>query len=167
MEQDFQLDNLDRKILSYLNKDARMPFTEIAKNLDVSPGTIHVRMKKMETAGIIRGASLHINYLKLGYSFIAYIGIFMSKAKESFHIIEKLKEIPEVTVAHLATGKFQIFCKIRCKDTMHAKDVIYQINSINGVMNTETMISLEECINSNVNLINSVIQAHETKAGGK
>ncbi|MCH8554926.1 MAG: AsnC family transcriptional regulator [Schleiferiaceae bacterium] len=153
----FELDNLDKKILSFLNKDARMPYTEIAKKLEVSPGTIHVRMKKMESAQVIKGASLNINYEMLGYNFIAYIGIMMSKAQESFHIIERLKEIPEVTVAHLATGKFGVFCKIRCKSTGHAKEVLYKINSIDGVVNTETMISLEECINSNVNLIQSII----------
>lgn len=157
MEEIYKLDNIDRKLLGYLNKDARMPYTEIAKLLEVSPGTIHVRMKKLEQAGVIKGASLQIDYAKLGYSFVAYIGIFMSKARESFHIVEDLRLIPEVTVANLATGKFGVFCKIRCKNTSHAKEVLYKINSIEGVINTETMISLEECINSNVNLINSII----------
>lgn len=56
-------------------------------------------------------------------------------------------------MAHLATGKYGIFCKIRCKDASHAKDVIFKINDVEGVENTESMISLEESINSNAGLM--------------
>jgi Lrp/AsnC family transcriptional regulator for asnA, asnC and gidA len=72
-------------------------------------------------------------------------------------IIELLREVPEVTVAHLATGKYGIFCKIRCRDASHAKDVIFRINDIEGVENTESMISLEESINSNAGLLQLII----------
>jgi Lrp/AsnC family transcriptional regulator for asnA, asnC and gidA len=73
-------------------------------------------------------------------------------------IIELLREVPEVTVAHLATGKYGIFCKIRCRDASHAKDVIFRINDIEGVENTESMISLEESINSNAGLLQLIIK---------
>ena len=72
-------------------------------------------------------------------------------------IIELLREVPEVTVAHLATGKYGIFCKIRCRDASHAKEVIFRINDIEGVENTESMISLEESINSNAGLLQLII----------
>lgn len=157
----YNLDKLDKEILSYLLKDARKPYTEIAKELIVSPGTIHVRMKKMEQAGIVRGTSLSIDYSKLGYSFIAYVGVYLNKSSESMKVINRLKTIPEVTIAHLATGRFGIFCKIRCRDAGHAKDVIFAISDIEGVNNTESMISLEECINSNERLIGSIIDESE------
>lgn len=153
-----KLDTLDRQILQFLIRDARMPYTEIAKELVVSPGTIHVRVKKMEKSGIIRGASLHIDYKALGYGFIAYVGVYLNRSSASMYVIEELKHVPEVTVAHLATGRFGIFCKIRCKDASHAKEVIFRISDIEGVNNTETMISLEECINSNQNLMESIIR---------
>jgi Lrp/AsnC family transcriptional regulator for asnA, asnC and gidA len=63
-----------------------------------------------------------------------------------------------VTVAHLAKGKYGIFCKIRCRDASHAKDVIFRINDIEGVENTESMISLEESINSNTGLLKLIIE---------
>ena len=154
---DLKIDKVDKRILRDLVKDARKPYTEIAKELSVSPGTIHVRVKKLEQLGIIRGTSLQIDYTKLGYGFISYIGLYLNRSSRAMDVIISLKEIPEITVAHLATGKFGIFCKMRCRDAMHAKEVIFRINDIEGVVNTETMISLEECINSNAGLLNSII----------
>ncbi len=152
-----KLDKLDKQILKHLLQDARKPYTEIAKELVVSPGTIHVRLKKMERMGLIKGTSLSVDYDKLGYSFIAYVGIQLSQTSKALKAIDDLRKIPEVTVANLTTGKFSIFCKIRCVDTPHAKEVIYKINDIEGVYQTETMISLEECINSNKALLEKII----------
>ena len=98
----------------------------------------------MEEAGIIKGSSLNLDYVKLGYSFIAYIGIFLEKTKVINDVIESLNNIPFVTVAHITTGKFNIFCKVRAHDTKHAKDIIFMIDDIDGVSRTETFISLEQ-----------------------
>ncbi|PKP25537.1 MAG: transcriptional regulator [Bacteroidetes bacterium HGW-Bacteroidetes-2] len=152
----FKLDNVDHQILDMLIDNSRTPFTDIAKKLDVSAGTIHVRVKKLEDAGIITGSSLSIDYKKLGYSFIAYVGVFLHKTSQTKFVLERINSIPNVTVAHITTGKFNIFCKIRAKNTSHAKDVIYQIDDIDGVLRTETMISLEESINDKKRLMHSI-----------
>jgi Lrp/AsnC family transcriptional regulator for asnA, asnC and gidA len=74
-----KLDEIDHQILDILIDNMRTPFTDIAKKLLISAGTVHVRVKKMEDAGIIKGSSLTLDYKKLGYSFIAYIGIYLEK----------------------------------------------------------------------------------------
>mgnify|MGYP001184402448 CR=1 FL=1 len=66
----FILDEIDHQILDILIENARTPFTDIAKKLLVSAGTIHVRVKKMEDEGIIQGSTLTLNYEKMGYSFL-------------------------------------------------------------------------------------------------
>ena len=152
----FKLDETDHKILDLLIDKTRIPFTDIAKKLEISAGTIHVRVKKMEEAGIITGSSLQVDYQKLGYSFIAYVGVFIFKTSQTQFVLERISEIPFVTVAHVTTGKFNIFCKIRAKDTSHAKDIIYQIDDIEGVSRTETMISMEESINDKKRLLHSI-----------
>jgi Lrp/AsnC family transcriptional regulator, regulator for asnA, asnC and gidA len=152
----FKLDNVDHQILDMLIDNSRVPFTDIAKKHNVSAGTIHVRVKKMEDAGIITGSTLIVDYKKLGYSFIAYVGIFLNKTSQTKFVLERLKTIPNVTVAHITTGKFNIFCKIRAKSTTHAKDIIYQIDDIDGVLRTETMISLEESINDKKRLMHDI-----------
>jgi len=161
----YKLDRTDKEILRHLLEDARKTYTDIAKDLQVSPGTVHVRVKKMEKAGIIRGASLQLDYDVLGYSFIAFVGIYLSKTSSTHDVIEALKVIPEVMVAHIATGRFGIFAKIRSQDTKHAKDIIFQISDIPGVTNTETMIALEECINSSKALLASILD--ELPAAGE
>ena len=154
----FKLDETDHSILDMLIENTRTPFTDIAKKLKISAGTIHVRVKKMEEAGIITGSSLRIDYKKLGYSFIAYVGVFLHKTSQTQFVLERINEIPYVTVAHVTTGKFNIFCKIRAKDTTQAKDIIYQIDDIEGVTRTETMISLEESINDKKRLMHSIFK---------
>lgn len=152
----FKLDEIDHKILDILIENTRTPFTDIAKKLLISAGTVHVRVKKMEDAGIVKGSSLTLDYKKLGYSFIAYVGVFLQNTSQTKFVLERITEIPYVTVAHITTGKFNIFCKIRAKDTTHAKDVIFMIDDIEGVYRTETMISLEESINDKKRLMHSI-----------
>ena len=155
----YKLDETDHSILDMLIDNTRTPFTDIAKKLKISAGTVHVRVKKMEEAGIITGSSLRLDYIKLGYSFIAYVGIFLNKTSQTQFVLERINDIPYVTVAHVTTGKFNIFCKIRAQDTGHAKDIIYQIDDIEGVTRTETMISLEESINDKKRLMHSIFNS--------
>ena len=151
-----KLDEVDHQILDILIDNTRIPFTEISKRLLISAGTVHVRVKKMEEAGIIKGSSLTLDYVKLGYAFIAYVGIFLNQTKLTAEVIQALNDIPSVTVAHITTGKFNIFCKVRARDTQHAKEIIFSIDEIDGVSRTETMISLEESINDKKRLMHSI-----------
>ena len=106
----FKLDDIDRQILDMLIENTRTPFTDIAKKLLISAGTVHVRVKKMEEAGIIIGSSLTLDYEKLGYAFIAYVGVFLQNTSQTKFVMERINQIPFVTVAHVTTGKFNIFC---------------------------------------------------------
>ncbi|WP_452220783.1 Lrp/AsnC family transcriptional regulator [Lacinutrix salivirga] len=154
----FKLDEIDHQILDMLIDNTRVPFTDIAKKLVISAGTVHVRVKKMEDAGIIKGSSLTLDYKKLGYSFIAYVGIFLQNTSQTTFVLERIAEIPYVTVAHVTTGKFNIFCKIRAKNTEHAKNIIFRLDDIEGVYRTETMISLEESMNDKKRLMHDIFR---------
>ena len=150
------IDDVDKKILMYLIDNTRMPFTEIAKQMDVSAGTIHVRVKKMEDAGIILGSSLNIDYGKLDYHFTAFIGILLTKSNRTQDVLKELSLIPNVVEASVISGKYNIFCKMKAKNTEDAKRIIYQIDDIQDVMRTESMISMEEYISDKNRLINAV-----------
>ncbi len=152
----FKLDEIDHQILDILIENARTPFTDIAKKLLVSAGTIHVRVKKMEEEGVIKGSTLTVDYDKMGYTFIAYVGILLENSSLTSRVIKELEAIPEVTVAHLTTGKFTVFCKVRAMNTKHAKDIIFKIDNVSGVQRTETSISLEEVINDKKRLMHKI-----------
>ena len=156
----YKLDEVDHQILDMLIDNTRIPFTDIAKKLIISAGTVHVRVKKMEEAGIIQGSSLTLDYKKLGYSFIAYVGVYLNNTSQTNFVLERLNKIPYITNSHITTGKFNIFCKIRAKNTSHAKDIIFMIDDIEGVYRTETMISLEESINDKKRLMHTIFNEY-------
>jgi len=79
----FRLDEVDHQILDILIDNTRTPFTDIAKKLSISAGTVHVRVKKMEEAGIITGSSLTLDYNKLGYAFISFSLLNAGAKKEN------------------------------------------------------------------------------------
>ena len=150
------LDGIDHKNLVILIDNTRIPFTDISKRLLISAGTVHVRVRKMEESGIIKGSSLNLDYVKLGYSFIAYVGVFLEKTNTINEVLSALNDIPFITVAHITTGKFNVFCKVRARDTHHAKDIIFSIDDVHGVSRTETMISMEESINDKKRLMHHI-----------
>ena len=151
MESNYQIDNIDRGILSELMINAKVPYTEIAKKLIVSAGTIHVRMKKMEEAGIVKNSRLHINYELLGFDLTAFLGIYLEKGSTYKDVIQQLNLIPEIVEAHYTTGVYSIFAKIRCKNTKHMRQILNEeIQRIKGIQRTETIISLEQSIDKHI-----------------
>lgn len=148
-----EIDNVDLKILALLMEDANLPYTEIAKRVFVSGGTVHVRMKKMEELGIVTGAQLKIDHSKLGYDVIAYLGIYLEKSSLYHEVADLLKQIPEIVSIHYTTGIYSIFAKVICRDTKHLRNVLHdKIQPIKGIQRTETFISLEESLERSVKL---------------
>jgi Lrp/AsnC family transcriptional regulator, regulator for asnA, asnC and gidA len=154
MSKDREIDELDRKILAKLMRNAKKPYTEIAQELYVSGGTIHVRMKKLEDAGIVKGYNLMVDYEKLGYDVIAFLGVYLDKSSLYDEVAKELEAIPEVVDAHYTTGLYSIFVKIVCRDTGHLRDVLHdKIQPIKGIQRTETFISLDESISRPLDIV--------------
>ncbi|MFY0601429.1 MAG: Lrp/AsnC ligand binding domain-containing protein [Cyclobacteriaceae bacterium] len=148
MSKNYEIDNIDLKILNLLMDDAKIPYTEVAKKVFVSGGTVHVRMKKLEEMGVVRGTTLQMDYSKLGYDVTCFMGIFLQKSSLYDQVVDLLKKIPEIVKVHYTTGDYNIFIKIHCKDTKHLKDVLHdKIQKVEGIERTETFISLEESLN--------------------
>jgi len=153
MSRHFEIDSTDLRILEILMQDAKRPYTEVAKRVNVSQGTVHVRMNKMEDAGILEKTTLKINYAKLGYDITAFIGIYLEKSALYEKVLAKLKDIPEITNIHYTTGNYSMFVRIHCRDTNHLKEVLHdKMQQVEGIERTETMISLEESLDRNLKL---------------
>ncbi|WP_027633855.1 Lrp/AsnC ligand binding domain-containing protein [Clostridium hydrogeniformans] len=148
-----QLDDLDLQILDILIKDSRTPYLEIARICHVSGGTIHVRMKKMEDLGIIKGTKILLDMPKLGYDVCCFVGIYIDKASSYPGVIEEMTNIKEVVELHYTTGDYSIFAKVICKNISDLQDVLMnRINIIEGIQRTNTFISLSQPIDRNVRL---------------
>ena len=154
MKKENDIDKLDKQILSILMNNAKRPYTDIAQELYVSGGTIHVRMKKLEDAGIVKGYNLDVDYSKLGFDIVAFLGIYLDKSSLYEEVAEALKEIPEIVASYYTTGLYNIFAQIVCRDTDHLRKVLHdKIQSITGIQRTETFISLEKSIDRQVNVL--------------
>ena len=149
----YEIDNVDIRILEILMNNAKKPYTEVAKMIPVSGGTVHVRMRKLEEMGIVQGTTLRIDHSKLGYDITAFIGIFLAKSDLYDDVIAELRNIPEITSVHYTTGNYSMFARMHCRDTEHLKNVLHdKIQRVQGIVRTDTMISLEESINRNIQL---------------
>lgn len=153
MAKNYEIDNTDLQILALLSEDAKMPYTEIAKKVFVSGGTVHVRMRKLEEMGIVQGATLKIDYSKLGYDITAFLGIYLEKSSYYDRVATELEQIPEVVSLHYTTGPYSMYARVYCKDTQHLREVLHdKIQKIDGVERTESIISLEERVQRSIQL---------------
>ena len=151
MSKNYDIDNVDLKILALLTEDAKMPYTEVAKKVFVSGGTVHVRMRKLEEMGIVQGTTLKMDYSKMGYDITAFLGIYLERSSLYDSVIKELYNIPEIVKVHYTTGNYNIFVKLHCRDTNHLKDVLHdKIQKVEGIERTETIISLEESLNRHI-----------------
>jgi Lrp/AsnC family transcriptional regulator for asnA, asnC and gidA len=145
MALNYEIDNTDLQILNILMQNAFTPYTEIGKKLFVSPGTVHVRMNKMEKLGIVKHPQLQIDLAKLGMDVTAFIGVFLVRSDMYDKVVVELKKIDEVLSCNYTTGNYSLFLKIVCRDTQHLREVLHdKIQKIEGISRTETLISLEE-----------------------
>jgi len=151
MNKEYQIDNLDKKILNALRINARSPYAELGKNFSVSPATIHVRVEKMKNAGIIKRTKVELNPKQLGFDVCCFIGINLKAAGDYAPTIAKLEQIDEVLEAYYTTGHYNIFVKIMARSIDHLHNVlINKIQAINEIQSTETLISLDNPINRKV-----------------
>lgn len=146
-----QIDDLDRKILGLLVKDARMPFLEIARECGISGAAIHQRVKRLENGGIITGSRLLVKPEALGIKVCAFIQISISESSKYPVVIEALRKIPEVVECHFVTGRYALLVKVYCLNNEHLMELIVNtMQNIPHIQGTETMIALQEPIERNV-----------------
>ncbi len=121
-----------------------MPYTDIAKALSISSGTVHVRIKKLEEMGIIKSSNLHINQDTMGFDITAFLGIYLSKSSKYNVVAKELEKISEVIELNYTTGMYSMFIKVVCKDTKHLRDLLHdKIQQIEDITRTETFIVLD------------------------
>jgi len=148
MEEPHQIDQLDRKILSLITRNARIPYLEVARECKVSGAAIHQRIQRLTKMGVITGSEFVISPKKIGFHTCAYVGIFLDSASLYPEVVTKLKEIPEITQCHYITGGYSIFIKVFTRDNEHLKQLLVNsVQAIPGISRTETFISLEESFN--------------------
>ena len=142
-----KIDRLDKKILSILSKNARIPFKDVAEECGVSRAAIHQRVQKLIEIGVITGSSFDVNPKSLGYNTCTYIGINLERGSMYRKVVEHLAHIDEIVECHYTTGPYTMLIKVYAKDNEQLMDLLNnQLQGIPGVVSTETLISLEQSI---------------------
>ena len=146
-----RIDNLDRKILEIIMKNARIPSKDVAVECGVSRAAIHQRIQRMIDLDVITGSGYNVNPKILGYSTCTYVGISLEKGSMYRKTVASLEQIPEVVECHFTTGPYTLLIKLYARDNQHLMELLNdKIQHIEGVMSTETLISLEQSINREV-----------------
>lgn len=146
-----QFDTTDKKILQRLSENARVPYSNLAKELGISNTMVHQRVNKLKQTGVIKNATYVFDPKVLGYTTEAMTRIEVTNAKYVNGLIASLKEIPEIVACSNITGKYALIIKIFAKDNSHLRDVLYsRIHPLAGVEGTDTTISFETAFQKNI-----------------
>jgi Lrp/AsnC family transcriptional regulator for asnA, asnC and gidA len=149
----YEIDSLDRKILTALKRDSRKPYLEIARELTVSGGTIHARVNRMKEAGLIRGTRTIIDYEGLGYGVAAFVGVSLARAGASRKIQRKLKKLPEVVEVHYTTGTYSLFVKVVVGSMKELHVLLAEgIQALDEIQTTETFVILDTSLERDVDI---------------
>lgn len=142
-----KIDKLDKKILGILSQNARMPFKDVAAKCGVSRAAIHQRVQHLVENGMITGSGYYINPKSLGYTTCTYVGLNLERGSMYKEVVARLNTIPEIIECHFTTGPYTMLLKLYAKDNEQLMDLLNnQMQSIPGVVSTETLISLEQSI---------------------
>ena len=148
-----KIDGIDKILLNGLMQNARISINQLSKQVGISGAAVHQRIKKLEKSGLIEGSQITINPRQLGYTTLAFVGIYLDKAMNNPSAVSQLKKINEVIECHYTTGDWSVLVKILCKDNEHLMNLLNnQIQKIPGISRTETFISLDQQIGRQITL---------------
>lgn len=149
-----RVDNLDKRILGIIMRNARIPSKDVAAICGVSRAAIHQRVQRLMEMGVITGSGYTVDPHMLGYNTCTYIGVRLEKGSLYRDVVRELEvNVPEVVECHYTTGPYSMLIKVYARDNHHLMKLLNdRIQHIPGVTETETLISLEQSINKQISV---------------
>jgi Lrp/AsnC family transcriptional regulator for asnA, asnC and gidA len=152
-------DKLDLQIITAMMEDAQISYADLGKKLFVSGGTIHVRIKKLQELGIVKGTRLNVDLKKLGYDVTAFVGVYLEKSSLYDSVAKEFQKIPEIVRLNYTTGNYSMFIEVVCRDMNQLRFVLHDaLQKIKGIERTETFISLEESFSRAVDVFKTAAE---------
>jgi Lrp/AsnC family transcriptional regulator for asnA, asnC and gidA len=137
------LDEVNLRILDILSQDASRPFVDIAKELEISDATVHIRVKRLQAAGILRKFTITTDSVQLGYDHLAFVGINISKDSVD-EVLIALSQLDEILELHEMYGQFDLLVKIRARNLEEMRDILVnRIGRIPQIVNAQSMTVLK------------------------
>ena len=137
-----ELDETDREILRILMDDARTPFSEVARQIDMSSATVHDRVGRMEDAGVIEGYHARVDPRAIGLNISAIVGLRVEQGREE-ETLTRLTEIDGVQEVHLTTGQWDVMMRVIAEDADQLRELMFDtIAQMEGFARSQTMVIL-------------------------
>lgn len=138
---EIKLDHVDKKILELLQENAKMPYSQIAEQVGISEATVHLRIKKLLNAGVIKRFQAVVDPEKVGKKITAVIAVVATPQKYS-RVLQELEKLRDIYEIYDVTGEYSTILKVRVKNKEELARLIDQVGSIDGVESTKTMYVL-------------------------
>jgi Lrp/AsnC family transcriptional regulator, regulator for asnA, asnC and gidA len=136
------LDDTDQHIIRALQTDGRVPFAQIAEQLNVSPGMIRLRYHRLLEMGYLKVVAI-TDPLQMGYTTMAMIGI-RTEGDKMLEVADKIAALDEVIYLIVVSGRFDLLAEVVCRD--HADLLRFlseKLYPIAGVRETESFMHLK------------------------
>jgi Lrp/AsnC family transcriptional regulator for asnA, asnC and gidA len=137
-----EIDTMDRKLLSMLQEDAKLPYAKLAKKLGISSSGVHKRIKRLMDAGVIRRFVAVVDPQVVGKKLKAFIGVSTAPGT-CRDVIAQLSKRPEVLEIHEVAGEHDLFVKLITDDTLRLNELLHEMDKIPGISSTRTIIVLK------------------------
>lgn len=143
------VDDLDMQIIRSLLRDGRMPFAQLAKQLNISEATVHTRVDKLEDSGVIKGFTAIVDPEKLGYNLTALV-LIKTDPKKTQHVFSMLAEMNEVIELYDVTGDYYGVAKVLAHDHHELGRFLDKVGLLDGVASTNTLVVLRKIKETNM-----------------
>lgn len=152
-QEEYILDEIDKHIIQMLMDSDKNPLAVISQKVGISTTGVHQRVKKLEQADVIETAASILNPRRIGYKVSCFVGIYVNRSNETDNVMDHLKGINEVVEAHYVTGSYTLLVKLVCKDNDHLMSILRQIQNVEGITRTETLISLGQEVGRQLKIV--------------
>ena len=142
---DDALDDTDREILRILQQDARTPFSEIARRIEMSSATVHDRVNRMKDAGVIEGYHAKVDPQAVGLGASAFVGLQVEQGREDAveGFVDHLRDVDGVQEVHLTTGDWDVLIRVYAEDTDGLRELLFDnVATVEGFGRSYTMVVL-------------------------
>jgi Lrp/AsnC family transcriptional regulator, leucine-responsive regulatory protein len=138
------IDEIDRRILTLLQDNARMTQTEVARAVGLAPSAVLERIRKLEARSAVRGYAALIDPHVVDQRMLAFVAVRTSAVGDEERLVaEQLAAIPEVLEVHYVAGDDCLLLKMRARDAEHVGELLrHQVSAVPGVRSTRTTIVL-------------------------
>jgi Lrp/AsnC family leucine-responsive transcriptional regulator len=136
------LDETDRRILSLLQQDCKVPLAKIGEKVGLSAPSVVERVRKLESEGFVTGYHANLDARRLGFDITAFIGVSIAHPRGITFFEKQLPALASVLECHHVTGGHTLLLKVKTKNTQSLEELIRVLRSIEGVERTETSVVL-------------------------